>query len=489
MPRTLFVFLFLVTTAAAVASVGVYLTLPRTVTITRTEEGFVPKTVFIRKGDSVRFISHTSDQCWPAADSHPSHNLYPEFDPRRALNPDESWTFTFDRAGVWNFHDHLFPETRGSVFVEGEENESVKNCLAASKDRTRGYCWATEIAATMKRDGLLVSFDAVRRYYESSADFQNQCHDIMHVLGSAAYGEYMKTDVHIVRPETSYCGYGFYHGFMEQMLIEKGQEYLHDAGAYCMGLIDNKALPSKKAGDAATAACFHGIGHALFDSLSGNLWGDEEKMATAAIGQCEAITTDTHWRSQCASGVFNSLSIAEGKGAYRLSYREGDPTLLCRNKKVEYQESCYNEISIGYINRYHLSETSAIALMEQFPGDAKLWSLMAYFDNKIRHNMQEYTSKNLYLQTESFAAESEKEAIVEGVLNAFTIGGKPGEEYVAHLDYCANFLPSKTRDYCYSRTIVLLNTIYTDEKLKMVCQIVPEKNRRTCRDLLGVNSF
>jgi plastocyanin len=87
-------------------------------TISITENGFIPYEVTIRKGDSVRFINDGEDgYVWPASDLHPTHELYPEFDPREPVGPGDSWTFTFERAGTWKMHDHLKSRSRGSIIV------------------------------------------------------------------------------------------------------------------------------------------------------------------------------------------------------------------------------------------------------------------------------------------------------------------------------------------------------------------------------------
>lgn len=96
-------------------------------TITITQAGFSPALVKIRMGESVQFVNGEPSTCdsfdnlcffWPASDGHPTHEFYPEFDPREPLAPGESWTFSFERAGTWGFHDHFNANKRGSVTVE-----------------------------------------------------------------------------------------------------------------------------------------------------------------------------------------------------------------------------------------------------------------------------------------------------------------------------------------------------------------------------------
>lgn len=98
-------------------------------TISFTEAGYDPKSITIRKGDTVRFVNNaTSQDTWPASAVHPTHSIYPEktssdclgsaFDACRGLRPGESWEFTFNQAGEWRFHDHNHASKTGVILVE-----------------------------------------------------------------------------------------------------------------------------------------------------------------------------------------------------------------------------------------------------------------------------------------------------------------------------------------------------------------------------------
>ena len=76
-------------------------------TIVLTDQGFVPRELRIVEGTQVRFITDMRRDFWPASDLHPAHAIYPEFDPKAPLGPDDVWEFTFDRVGTWGMHDHI----------------------------------------------------------------------------------------------------------------------------------------------------------------------------------------------------------------------------------------------------------------------------------------------------------------------------------------------------------------------------------------------
>jgi len=86
--------------------------------IVRTPTGYEPKEITIKKGDIVEFKNESGEFHWPASDLHPTHGVYPEFDPLRPIADGESWKFQFDKVGVWKYHDHIRANKVGTITVE-----------------------------------------------------------------------------------------------------------------------------------------------------------------------------------------------------------------------------------------------------------------------------------------------------------------------------------------------------------------------------------
>jgi len=78
---------------------------------------FDPQVVKVKKGGTVTFVNSAIRAFWPASGVHPTHEIYPEFDARQAIEAGASWSFTFEKVGTWRFHDHLNPSTVGAVEV------------------------------------------------------------------------------------------------------------------------------------------------------------------------------------------------------------------------------------------------------------------------------------------------------------------------------------------------------------------------------------
>lgn len=83
-----------------------------------TSGGFAPKSVTIKKGDTVVFENKTGKPASVASNEHPTHLLYPEFDQYKTDQRGKTeFRFTFEKAGTWNYHDHLNASMGGTVVV------------------------------------------------------------------------------------------------------------------------------------------------------------------------------------------------------------------------------------------------------------------------------------------------------------------------------------------------------------------------------------
>lgn len=97
------------------------LALPREATVVHmVAGGFEPREVTIWKSSTICFRNEDTEARWPASAIHPTHGIYPEFDPKLPVRSGEDWCFTFDLAGIWRYHDHLFPDITGAVHVQGK---------------------------------------------------------------------------------------------------------------------------------------------------------------------------------------------------------------------------------------------------------------------------------------------------------------------------------------------------------------------------------
>ncbi len=98
------------------------------VTVTYGPNGFEPKSVSIKLGQKVTWVNESENSMWVASSKHPMHADYPEktakdclgsaFDQCEASAMGTSYSFTFNKKGSWNYHNHVAPNNWGTVVVE-----------------------------------------------------------------------------------------------------------------------------------------------------------------------------------------------------------------------------------------------------------------------------------------------------------------------------------------------------------------------------------
>ncbi len=90
-----------------------------TAQITVTTQGFVPQTILIKKGSVVKWTNRDNKPHQIASDPHPTHSILPAIGKGKLLPPGSSFTFTFDKAGTFTYHDEQNPlKFKGVVIVK-----------------------------------------------------------------------------------------------------------------------------------------------------------------------------------------------------------------------------------------------------------------------------------------------------------------------------------------------------------------------------------
>lgn len=82
-----------------------------------TDIGFEPRSLEVPVGTMVEFINESSEGMWVASNVHPAHDLLPTFDQFETNDPGETYTYVFDKAGTWAFHDHINAAREGVIRV------------------------------------------------------------------------------------------------------------------------------------------------------------------------------------------------------------------------------------------------------------------------------------------------------------------------------------------------------------------------------------
>lgn len=451
---------------------------------------FIPEKIVVKKGARVIFRNSGSKDFWPASDFHPDNGVYPALNPKRPLEPGQLWEFIFEETGEWGYHNHLYALHKGTVLVKSESFFSLSNECANVKNldyQEREVCWYKQVKKEIQKRGVEGALELIQALYQKEPLFGQGCHDVMHLVGDEAYRQY-RTGKHFrLGKETAYCGYGFFHGFIEAMLYTTAD--YSEVRRFCETL--NESESSEIQDQNAMYACYHGIGHATFDVHDPGVWGSETKMVVPAIETCEKVTEGLHDEKvkQCVTGVFNALAIAYGNDQYNLKMKEEDPVWFCRSQSFLYKGPCFIEV----VNAWLHSEEPELQNFNFKQGAVFISGL----NDKIgmEASIQAFASEITRLKIGSFDAnemvdncKSLREDLVDncilGVQEGLFLWGKPEKEHKLAFSFCnANALTQDEKEKCFKYTLRELKVKYPEEKVKTTCESeVETKYQQFCED-------
>ena len=99
-------------------------------TVRLTNDGFQPSTMTVEQGETVTWINEGSTAMWIGSDRHPTHTQHDgtsvsehcengestgAFD---QCSTGEEFSFTFEKTGEWDYHNHRLSSQTGTVVVE-----------------------------------------------------------------------------------------------------------------------------------------------------------------------------------------------------------------------------------------------------------------------------------------------------------------------------------------------------------------------------------
>lgn len=456
-------------------------------TITRTKNGWEPSTITITEGDSITFKSDLGDPFWPASNVHPTHTIYPEFDPKTRIFPPDSWTFTFLKVGQWKFHDHLAPNFQGVITVlplrGGAANTAQTDCEQLTGNE-QIQCWDTSLQNILSGQGVSAAFDYFVSLYDTHPEVSRVCHGWAHSLGEADYLLYKEGKDIELRPEATFCSYGYFHGFISAMVNDS--QSIDGAIAFCDAAV-------KKVGDQLKGLrgnCVHGVGHGITGIVEEEPqnWASFIRMAHEGIPICERLYSDPKDQSACVDGMYHELHLDILNSEYGMSFddfKDHDLFYYCSLiAKEPHEESCYYDF---------------ITLWPFFFGQDEE-AAMRYFVNKMPH-LEAYAPRVLNTFARSFIEldiargnfehavaacrllpSDLRDACMDGLANGFVEHGEPNKQYIAGFAFCrSDLLTAPERNSCFTHMADELWWSYDPKLFSMACStLAPEEKKSGC---------
>ena len=450
----------------------------KTHTIILKEEGFSPQSITIQKGDTVTFKTDRNESFWPASNLHPTHTIYSEFDPKKPVPANETWSFIFDKIGKWTYHDHLFPFYRGEITVVNEnkiKKETNKKdisrdpCETLKTESAKAQCQETFFTETLKEKGIEGAFALMDQLFQKETTFASNCHDFAHRLGEETYYLLADNKDLALSTKSSYCGYGFYHGFMEALLFTTGD--LKEAQEFCD--YAEKSL-SEQTSDAG-GACYHGIGHGIVeDTPDPKLWGNAQKIIQPGLELCKKVSPNEDKLFRCDTGVFNALEILMTQKRYNLSYSNDDPYAICKQQEERHKKACFTQFVVAVMNATNNDFSKSAKIIDEISDNE--------YANASIYTLALETGRNKTLSDEeniSFCRQLSTRlqlTCIYSIAEGFMKYGPPQKEYIQAIDFCnSSLLTDAERQTCFSRILGILRIWYNPEKAQEICQSINSK--------------
>lgn len=442
------------------------------------EDGFSPRELTIGKGDTVTFTTKRSTSFWPASDIHPTHTIYPEFDPRKPIGPQERWSFQFEKVGQWRYHDHLAPYFTGTIIVTDAQVEAAHRDPCRKKtESSKLQCWQAEIESALDEKGIGEAFQVLAARYAAEPLFAENCHGFVHALGEAAFAKFKRGEPFALPPEAAYCSYGFYHGFMGTLLETTGD--LAEARAFCDQVEGNRS----ESGPGARNACLHGLGHGLVNTEDPRLRGNAQGLVDPALAICDGLAKTELDRYLCASGVFNSFEILSTAGSFGLSVNRDDPFGVCRRQPARFQNACYTNMVPALFPLTSRNFMQSATLVNVIPDDRYAAdAIMALSAEFVKFYRFTGILMDVLLGECRSLPQRLHPPCIRGIPLGFMKHGEPGSEHLQALEFCRSpALNPKEVETCLQGLLGNdIFALYPPAKARQICASLAPDERVFC---------
>lgn len=365
---------------------------------------------------------------------------------------------------------------------------AADNCDAQqSAQQEKIDCWLAIPLDLVKKSGINSGFRAFAYLYDTYPLFASSgCHRHAHKVGDAAYYEFYiarnleLTDIQFPQ-ETTTCGYGFFHGFIEH-LIQSRPDIAFVADT-CEYLRSEYTVTMRDIGTICYHASGHGFMQAQADALPKEMWGKPAAMIEGSLQECEKLPTNESEIEDCREGVFNVLVDWMDTGNYDLAFDFKNPLALCSTLQSGWQYACFYELGQNLGKITQTSPLKAAHFAESIP-DTELRTMT--FGVMIAGMMQPSTALNEYKQVLAECVRIADAGLyatcIVSSANGMMEHGAPGEEYKKVLDLCSDpALPARGGDtVCYDALARRLLRFYPQEKKQDICRQFPDIYRARC---------
>lgn len=341
--------------------------------------------------------------------------------------------------------------------------KAIGHC--ASLEDTKLQCYQALLLQVLEERGLPVALELTALLFERDADFASQCHGNMHELGQAMYTRYVSEKRLELPSGTPYCGFGFFHGFFDELVLQEGDP--EGAGRFCRALDTGSRQK-----DRTVISCFHGIGHGISDGTNPRSWGSEEEFVSPSLSICKQISRNERERGACASGVFNSLALAYRDPKYGFRASPDDPYAFCRSLGEEaFRRSCFDQMNSFALSGRTLQEGIDL-VRRSVPTPYWRYAVNGLATTAVRDVF--LAGGDVVPLSAVCASMPQEDAVhcIRSVVGGIFEFGQPSAEYKEAVRFCSS--PMDFQEACVAGFISGITDSYTPDMQEKACALLAD---------------
>src|SRR3989344_562292 len=345
--------------------------------IEMTPDGFKPNSLTIDTNSTVIFKNNDKNPRWPASNVHPTHDIYPEFDPKMQIEIGKDWTFKPKKIGIFKFHDHLYPHFRGTLLVEEEGQkdtvsktinptsnliDKIKNNLLTflakitslfnpKAEKVVQIPDLTKLSSDIqfksledyaKEVGAKKAWELIISSFKGQAGSSGNIHDLAHLAGSLLFKQ---NGFPSITACTTQFAFGCYHGFLDTA-FSQNLDNLTVAYDACQKLGPENSGP--------VSSCLHGIGHGIASYYS-------TTDLKSSLSSCRKLVSG---REYCFDGVFMEFVRSSPESFFK----KDDPLYPCNDLEKNfgpiYSFSCGRNQPSVLMGRFKMGFDEVVSICE-----------------------------------------------------------------------------------------------------------------------------
>lgn len=443
------------------------------------EDTFSPQEITISKGDRVTFINKTGSPIWPASDPHPTHQYVLGFDPKKPIEPGGKWGYTFNDEGSWRYHDHIALLRQGKIVVKSTNNNDLASSKTGYGENCDGKCFDEKIRVAVKEKGIEAAYKVFTDEISQGKPLPRNCHWTAHRIGETAFIMYEQGRKLNIANETSYCGFGFYHGFLEGFL----RKYPDTSNImkFCGEV-------TEKLGKMGYYNCVHGIGHGQTeDPPPPETFGKPDEMLKPGIAVCEKLFGKEFSNlNLCLTGVYTVLVKFAYYNEYGLTWNKADPFAFCRTQPYRYQKACYGEYAPKMDAELNWDFAKFGQLVNTISDDKTrrlvTWVISSVFTSKdLQDDIKKDVSDKYVEGCRQNFDDKLRKVCWGGILLGLYTNAEPEKQYLKAFSFCnSSKFSAEEKDLCFAEVVREAKQFYFPAKFNEVCREIPKLYQKYC---------